>query len=94
MAVRKPTKLTLVVDPSVVRRAKSYASSHATSVSALIEAYLRQLTESDRRDITDDPRSWPPLTRRLYASLKTEERQDIDYEKLKLQHLTEKYLHD
>lgn len=34
------TKLTLSVDPEVVRRAKRYAVRRGTSVSALVEQYL------------------------------------------------------
>ena len=94
MTDRKQTKLTLVVDPRVVRRAKSYASSHDTSVSALIEAYLKQLTESDRDTISVDPQSWPPLTRKLFGSLRGERPQEVDYDRLKTEYLTEKYLHD
>ena len=47
MAASRPTKLTLVVDPAVIRRAKSFASSHDTSVSSLVEAYLSQLTADE-----------------------------------------------
>ncbi|MFW6387959.1 MAG: DUF6364 family protein [bacterium] len=41
---RKTTKLTLAIDPGVVRRAKSYASAHNTTVSKLVESYLRRIT--------------------------------------------------
>ena len=33
-------KLTLSVDPSVVRRAKDYAARRGTSISSLVEGYL------------------------------------------------------
>lgn len=46
-------KLTLSVDPAVVRRAKRYAEAVGTSVSALVERYLDALTRRD--EITDDP---------------------------------------
>jgi len=94
MTNKKQTKLTLVVDPSIVRRAKSYASSHATSVSAIIEAYLKQLTESDRNDISTDPQSWPPLTRKLFGALHAAGSQGADYDSLRTKYLTEKHLHD
>ena len=94
MTDKKQTKLTLVVDPSIVRRAKSYASSHSTSVSALIEAYLKQLTESERNDISTDPQSWPPLTRKLFGALRTAGSQDVGYDNIRTKYLTEKYLHD
>lgn len=94
MSGGRQTKLTLVVDPSIVRRAKSYASSHATSVSALIEAYLKQLTESDPDRVSADPQSWPPLTRTLFGSLRKGGSREVDYDKLRAEYLTEKYLHD
>jgi len=94
MAGKRQTKLTLVVDPNIVRRAKSYASSHATSVSALIEAYLKQLTESEQDNVSADPHSWPPLTRKLFGSLHTQSSQDIDDDALRTRYLSEKYLHD
>ena len=33
-------KLTLIIDPSVVKRAKDYAARRGTSVSSLVEGYL------------------------------------------------------
>lgn len=37
-------KLTLSVDPEVVAKAKAYAKSRNTSLSKLIESYLRSIT--------------------------------------------------
>lgn len=88
----KQSKLTLVVDPSVVRRAKSYASAHSTSVSALVESYLKNLTAADGDDISSDPDSWPPTTRSLYGALADIGGTDTD--ELKRRHLHNKYLHD
>jgi len=39
------TKLTLTVDDSVIRKAKSYAKSTGRSLSGLIQSYLETLTE-------------------------------------------------
>ncbi len=39
------TKLTLKLDKTVIERAKLYASSQKRSLSGLIEAYLKSLTE-------------------------------------------------
>ena len=88
----KQSKVTLVVDPSVVRRAKAYASAHRTSVSSLVESYLRNLTAEEAEDISTDPDSWPPTTRSLYGALA--QPGDVDTDQLKRRYLRDKYLHD
>ena len=88
----KQSKLTLVVDPSVVRRAKSYASAHQTSVSSLVESYLRNLTAEEAQEISAEPDSWPPTTRSLYGVLAHVG--DLDTDELRQQYLRDKYLHD
>lgn len=57
-------KLTLSVDPDVVRRAKRYASARGTSVSRLVERFLGLLGRPPAR--TGDP----PVLRRLRGILK------------------------
>ena len=42
------SKLTLSVDTQIVRRAKEFADRHDTSVSALVEDFLRRLDEGER----------------------------------------------
>ncbi len=88
----KRSKLTLVVDPSVVQQAKTYAAAHKTSVSTLVETYLRNLTADQERDMSFDPSSWAPTTRSLYGALT--ESGDVDPDTLKRQYLYDKYLHD
>jgi hypothetical protein len=85
-------KLTLVVDPGVVRRAKSYAATHRTSVSSLVESYLRNLTAEGGLGIETDPDTWPPITRSLYGALA--DVGDADTEDLRFRYLREKYLRD
>lgn len=93
-------KLTLVVDPAVVRRAKAYAALHDTSVSTLVEAFLRNLTAESSTDPGNQPASWPPITRSLFGALggvlADGKRDDgmADAEALRLAHLSRKYLHD
>ncbi len=41
------TKLTLSVNGQTVRRAKSYAKKHKTSVSKIVESYLASLPEEN-----------------------------------------------
>ncbi len=72
-------KLTLSVDGEVVRRAKRYAEAHGTSVSRLVERFLRLV--SGRPGDT----SAPPVLRRLRGSLKGARAGDYR------RHLEEKY---
>ena len=58
--IRIMSKLTLSVDDRVVRRAKRYASSRGTSVSALVERYLDLVARSD-----DNADELPPVLRLL-----------------------------
>ena len=95
MANTKSTKLTLVVDPVVVRRAKSFASAHNTSVSSLVEAYLSQLTADEGGDESNKEfDSLPPTTRALLGSLRGPDSDSFDERETKVRRLTEKYLHD
>lgn len=41
------TKLTLKLDKTVIERAKSYAASQKRSLSGVIEAYLKSLTDHE-----------------------------------------------
>ena len=57
-------KLTLTVDEQVVKRAKSFAEAHGTSVSRIVERYL---------DLVSRPKEQselPPVLKRLKGSLK------------------------
>ena len=92
MARRKPGKLTLAVDPVVVRRAKSYAANHHTSVSSLVESYLKHLTEAEAEEHSDDRDDFPPITSKLYGAIRIPDGKDTD--QLKWEYLSEKYLRD
>ncbi|MBI4876490.1 MAG: toxin-antitoxin system protein [Acidobacteria bacterium] len=73
-------KLTLSVDESVVSRAKSYARRRGTSVSKLVENYLKTLAAP--AESGEDP----PILRSLRGILKKGDREA--YRK----HLADKYL--
>ena len=94
VATSKASKLTLVVDPAVVRRAKSYASAHDTSVSSLVEAYLSQLTATEDGESIEEIDSLPPTTRALFGALRGPDSDSLDERQIRLLRLTEKYLHD
>jgi hypothetical protein len=59
-------KLTLSVDPAVVKRAKEYAARRGTSVSGLVEGYLDLVSQAPSAG--DAPVT--PLLARLRAELK------------------------
>ncbi|MGY4385713.1 hypothetical protein ACVWYN_002759 [Pedobacter sp. UYP24] len=59
------TKLTLTVEESVIKKAKSYAKQTGRSLSELIEKYLETLTEEQQ-----EPRQISPKLRKLVGSVK------------------------
>lgn len=77
-------KLTLSLDDSIIERAKIYAKSHNVSVSKLIEAYLRSLTnkKSQTGEIT-------PLVESLSGVIKIAK--DLDYKGDYTDFLRDKY---
>ena len=72
-------KLTLSVDSEVVRRAKRYAQARGTSVSRLVERFLRLVSSPTGKTAA------PPVLKRLRGSLKGGRL--ADYRR----HLQEKY---
>jgi hypothetical protein len=62
--VRMTRKLTLSVDPEVIRRAKRVAKQRGTSVSRMVQTYLELVSRSPA--VGEDP----PVLRRLRGSLK------------------------
>jgi hypothetical protein len=73
------SKLTLSVNPEIVRRAKRYAERRGTSVSRIVEEYLAAVTEAPAEE------DLPPILRQLRGSLKNVSIED--YHK----YLSEKY---
>jgi hypothetical protein len=78
-------KLTLKLDNQVIERAKIYAQKKNTSLSKLIEAYLKFLTSSSSADTNEVT----PLVKSLSGVIKSSNLSDIkeSYKK----HLTKKY---
>jgi hypothetical protein len=72
-------KLTLSVDPAVVRQAKRYAKANRTSVSRLVERFLGLLGRPSAR------REEPPVLRRLRGILRHGDRENYR------RHLARKY---
>jgi hypothetical protein len=81
------SKLTLKLDKSVIEQAKEYAKNNQVSLSRLIENYLASLTQkknSKKKEI-----EITPFVKSISGSVKLPK--DFDYEKVKYEHLMEKY---
>lgn len=78
------TKLTLRLNSKVIERAKSYARSHNTSLSKIIESYLDSVTKSEEHKtfIT-------PLVESISGVIDLPA--DFDYKKEYHQYLEDKY---
>jgi len=81
------TKLTLVLDKSIIERAKSYASTKKTSLSKLIESYLDSVTaeEKSKEEIS-------PLVKSLSGVISIPE--NLVYKHEYANHLAKNYLND
>lgn len=79
------TKLTLTIDKETIRKAKKFARKKNSSLSKLVEAYLKVLTTGK-----DDSNSeLSPLTKSLRGSFKMPE--GFDYKEELSERLSEKY---
>jgi hypothetical protein len=77
------SKLTLKLDQGTIELAKDYAKDKNTSLSKMIENYLRLLIRNKRHDIEISP-----LVESLSGVIKTK---PADMEKQYIDHLTSKY---
>ena len=82
------SKLTLSVDESVVERAKRFAEKRGTSVSALVERYLAELTRAKTPTRSIEPGlASAPITARLSGLLRSARLDRRDHRR----HLEEKF---
>lgn len=80
------TKLTLSIKSEVIAKAKVYAKANGTSVSKLVEDYLKNLSQP----ITDiEAQEWSPGLRALVGCVSLPE--DVDYKEVYRAYLEEKY---
>jgi hypothetical protein len=78
------TKLTLTIEQSIIKKAKSYAKEKGQSLSDIIENYLKAIT-TEKRVVEDIS----PLVNSLRGSFKAPE--SFDYKKELSEGLSEKY---
>ena len=79
------TKLTLKLDKGTIEKAKDYAKSRRTSLSALVETYFRSLAEKQPHDSTD----LSPIVQELSGIIELPE--DFDLKEAYEEYLIEKY---
>jgi hypothetical protein len=80
------TKLTLTIEDSIIEKAKKYAKSKESSLSNIIENYLKVLVKQEPKHETE----LTPIVKSLKSSFHSE--QDFDYKKALANKLSEKYL--
>jgi two-component SAPR family response regulator len=82
------TKLTLSIDERIIREAKKYAIKKNSSLSSLVENYLKTLTNIKKADLTYDSDS--TIVKSLKSSFKLPK--ELDYKKELKNRLSDKYL--
>lgn len=81
------SKLTIQLDSFVIEKAKQYAQAQKTSLSKMIESYLRSVTsDEDRKEEIEIS----PLVRSVSGVITLPEK--FDYKKEYLDHITQKHL--
>jgi hypothetical protein len=76
------TKLTLRLEDSLIKQAKSYAKQHDKSLSQVVADYFQILTQQSKKPVTS------PITKSLIGVLDSSNIDEKDYKK----HLEEKFL--
>ncbi|MBU0695369.1 MAG: hypothetical protein KKE39_02425 [Bacteroidetes bacterium] len=77
------TKLTLKLNKSIIEDAKKYAKVKNTSLSKMIETYLKTVTKSPKQEIEISP-----LVKSLTGIINLDE---VDYKESHINHLEKKY---
>lgn len=79
------TKLTIQLDSFVINEAKLYAQAQKTSLSKMIESYLRNITSVEKKKDVEIS----PLVKSLMGVINLPE--DFDYKKEYTDYLIDKY---
>ncbi len=83
------TKLTLTIEDSVIESAKNYAKSKHSSLSNIIENYLKILVQNESKTNNDDIEI-TPLLKSMQGKIAVDA--DFDYKKELSKALNKKYL--
>lgn len=80
------TKLIINIDAEVAAKAEAYATAHGSSLSDLVEAYLKALTQ----DVPMERQGIDPLVDALWGAFRVGEKK-VDFEEVLGEALIEKY---
>ncbi len=80
------TKLTLMVDNNIIKKAKHYAKANNISLSKLVEFYFKSMSKIK----TKENLTLPPITKELSGMIKADNK--IKYKDILSDALMEKYL--
>lgn len=81
------TKLTLLVEESVIEEAKVYAKKQGRSISNIVEEYLKTITATREKSTKE----LHPVIKNLWGSVKMSQK-NMDYKNLLQDVLVQKYL--
>ena len=85
-------KLTLRLDEKVIEKAKHYAEEHNTSISQLLENYLKLLVQRDKKHKAEEPKEKYSSFLQFRGILKVKNPEKFDYKKEKADYLWKKYM--
>lgn len=85
--VKMNTKLTLMLDNTVINKAKNYAKFNKTSLSKMIESYFKSILESK----SEETAKLPTITKELTGMIKSNKKVS-NYKKVLVDALSEKHL--
>ena len=81
------TKLTLLVEESIIEDVKIYAKKQGRSISNIVEEYLKTITSTGKKDVKE----LHPSVKKLWGSVKLD-KTNIDYDSILKDALIQKYL--
>jgi len=84
-------KLTLSIAPDVIDKAKEYAKQKHTSISKLVQNYLKDIAKTENKAIVTPENEIPEDILKLTGILKGKVPDDIDLWDAKYEYLKKKY---
>ena len=85
------SKLTLSIEPDVIDSAKEYARQKHTSISKLVQNYLKDISKQPDADLLIPENEIPDDILKLTGILKGKAPDDVDLWDAKYEYLKEKY---
>lgn len=82
------TKLTLIIDKAVIKKAKKYAKSQGITLSNLVEAYLKSVSINNTKT---EKLKLSPITKSLFGSVKLKN-ENMNHKKMLEDEILKKHL--